>query len=127
MDKRMETLIKWLDHVDHEKGWELRDVREYLEEITADLAAAKAELKANSERTYCCYCGEMYELGDWDKNKMAVDAHVRSCPKHPYAEIKAERDEAIEWVRELLGWESFAPEERTELARAFLARMEVKP
>ena len=58
------------------------------------LEKERQAMQQNSRVVTCVFCGNAYPPGTRRANHKALKAHVATCPKHPAATFRAERDEA---------------------------------
>lgn len=59
-------------------------------ELEAERDAAVKWLEEYKSKTYCAYCGAIFNI---DSDASHVSEHIRTCPHHPMRELEAENDE----------------------------------
>ena len=69
--------------------------KQKIEELEARIAGLKAD-----KFTYCAYCGEEFPI-DAEGTPEAVSNHIRTCPKHPLSQARA--DTAREIIKDVEG------------------------
>jgi 3-methyladenine DNA glycosylase/8-oxoguanine DNA glycosylase len=78
------------DIVVNELYKEIDRLRARVKELEAERDAAVKWLEEYKSKTYCAYCGAIFNI---DSDASHVSEHIRTCPHHPMRELEAENDE----------------------------------
>ena len=77
---------------------EKRALEDAMTDLQAERDAAVRWLEEYKSKTYCAYCGAIFNI---DSDASHVSEHIRTCPHHPMRELEAENKRLRE-VAELL-------------------------
>ena len=88
------AILQNLLYREHEEKRALEDA---MTDLQAERDAAVRWLEEYKSKTYCAYCGAIFNI---DSDASHVSEHIRTCPHHPMRELEAENRRLREAVDE---------------------------